>query len=293
MLGVDVARVSRVFSAAVPGRARGRNKHAAERKNFTSNGDDVAKSTRASRTPPPRANERRTMHAISTPVARATSRASAASCSTRRDRAARLAPRASRADATARADDDDDVDAARAASSSSTPTRRRLINLTAATTAMVVASPALAAASEFADAGAMAILNRQGAIAMSDDEWRAKLDPFAYQVLRREATERPFSSPLYNEKRAGTFVCAGCGSELFDMSTKYDSGTGWPSFYAPISADAVTEVPDYSIMFLPRTEVRCAKCQGHLGHVFNDGPRETTGLRYCMNGVSLAFEPAA
>jgi peptide-methionine (R)-S-oxide reductase len=87
-------------------------------------------------------------------------------------------------------------------------------------------------------------------------------------------------------------VCAGCGEPLFASGAKYDSGTGWPSFVEPISAKAVTEVPDYSIVFLPRTEVRCANCQGHLGHVFDDGPRDRTGLRYCMNGVSLKFRPA-
>lgn len=169
--------------------------------------------------------------------------------------------------------------------------RRRLINLAAATTALVVSGPARA--DEFANDAAMALLNRQGKVRFTDAEWKAKLEPFAYEVLRHEATERPFSSPLYTEKRPGTFLCAGCGSPLFDMKNKYDSGTGWPSFDAPVDAKAVTEVPDYSIVFLPRTEVRCATCQGHLGHVFNDGPRDTTGLRYCMNGVSLKFEPAA
>ncbi len=171
--------------------------------------------------------------------------------------------------------------------------RRKLINLAAATTALLVSDKANA--NEFAGDAAMAIMNRVGKVRMSDDEWRAKLrdEPYAYEVLRHEATERPFSSPLNTEKRTGTFTCAGCDVPLFKSSAKYDSGTGWPSFVEPITPAAVTEVPDYSIIFLPRTEVRCANCQGHLGHVFDDGPRDRTGLRYCMNGVSLHFEPAA
>ena len=172
--------------------------------------------------------------------------------------------------------------------------RRRLINLAAATTAMVVSNKALAGSNEFAGDAAMAVMNRVGKVKMADDEWKTKLkdEPYAYEVLRREATERPFSSPLNSEKRTGTFTCAGCGVPLFTSSGKYDSGTGWPSFVEPISKSAVTEVPDYSIIFLPRTEVRCANCQGHLGHVFDDGPKDRTGLRYCMNGVSLHFDPA-
>ena len=174
--------------------------------------------------------------------------------------------------------------------------RRRLINLAAATTALVVSSktsPALAG--EFTNDAAMAMLNRQGKVKLTDAEWKEKLkdQPFAYDVLRREATERPFSSPLNSEKRSGVFKCAGCGTPLFSSAAKYDSGTGWPSFFQPIDPKAVTEVPDYSIVFLPRTEVRCATCQGHLGHVFEDGPRDKTGLRYCMNGVSLNFDPAS
>ena len=148
--------------------------------------------------------------------------------------------------------------------------RRRLINLAAATTAMVVSNKALAGSNEFAGDAAMAVMNRVGKVKMADDEWKTKLkdEPYAYEVLRHEATERPFSSPLNSEKRTGTFTCAGCGVPLFKSSDKYDSGTGWPSFVEPISKSAVTEVPDYSIIFLPRTEVRCANCQGHLGHVF-------------------------
>ena len=172
--------------------------------------------------------------------------------------------------------------------------RRRLINLAAATTAMVVSNKANAGSNEFAGDAAMAVMNRVGKVKMADDEWKTKLkdEPYAYEVLRHEATERPFSSPLNSEKRTGTFTCAGCGVPLFKSSDKYDSGTGWPSFVEPISKSAVTEVPDYSIIFLPRTEVRCANCQGHLGHVFDDGPKDRTGLRYCMNGAAMKFQPA-
>ena len=175
---------------------------------------------------------------------------------------------------------------------SATMPRRRLINLTAATTALVVAKPAFAG--EFGSDAAMSVLRREGTVKLTEEQWRAKLkdDPFSYEVLRKEATERPFSSPLNNEKRTGTFVCAGCDTELFDSGAKYDSGTGWPSYFQPISTKAVVEVPDYSIVFFPRVEVRCATCQGHLGHVFEDGPKDKTGLRYCMNGASMKFKPA-
>jgi peptide-methionine (R)-S-oxide reductase len=124
---------------------------------------------------------------------------------------------------------------------------------------------------------------------LSDAEWRKRLGPAAYAVLRREATERAGSSPLDREKRKGTYACAGCGQPLFRSSTKYDSGTGWPSFFAPIRG-AVGTSTDFKIGF-PRTEVHCSRCGGHLGHVFNDGPRPT-GKRYCMNGLALKFRPA-
>lgn len=125
----------------------------------------------------------------------------------------------------------------------------------------------------------------------TEEAWKARLSPEAFYVLRKHGTERPFTSPLNSEKRKGTFVCAGCGSRLFSSSAKFDSGTGWPSFFAPLSDDgsSVEETIDNSF-FMRRTEVHCAKCKGHLGHVFPDGPRPT-GLRYCMNGVSLDFVP--
>ena len=121
-----------------------------------------------------------------------------------------------------------------------------------------------------------------------DAEWRAELSPEQFRVLRGHGTERPGSSPLNAEKRPGTFLCAGCGQALFDAGTKYESGTGWPSFWAPIE-DAVGTQTDRSL-FMTRTEVHCARCGGHLGHVFPDGPKPT-GQRYCMNGVAMRFEP--
>lgn len=123
----------------------------------------------------------------------------------------------------------------------------------------------------------------------SDAEWRQELSPEQYQVLRKHATERAGTSPLNHEKRAGTFKCAGCGADLFDSGTKYESGSGWPSFYQPIDDKAVATQTDRSF-FMTRTEVHCAKCGGHLGHVFPDGP-QPTGQRYCMNGVAMKFEP--
>jgi peptide-methionine (R)-S-oxide reductase len=123
----------------------------------------------------------------------------------------------------------------------------------------------------------------------SDAEWRSSLAPEAYRVLRQHGTERPGSSPLNHEKRSGRFVCAGCGQVLFDAATKYESGTGWPSFYAPVEGAVGTQVD--RALFMVRTEVHCANCGGHLGHVFPDGP-PPTGLRYCMNGAAMSFESA-
>ncbi len=121
----------------------------------------------------------------------------------------------------------------------------------------------------------------------SDEEWRMELDAQQYQVLRKHATERAGTSPLNFEKRKGEFHCAGCGEPLFDSSTKYESGSGWPSFWEP-KPGAVDTTTDKSF-FMTRTEVHCAKCGGHLGHVFPDGP-QPTGQRYCMNGAAMKFE---
>jgi len=123
----------------------------------------------------------------------------------------------------------------------------------------------------------------------TEDEWKRSLNPEQFQVLRKHATERPGSSALNNEKRQGTFKCAGCGKPLFSSDTKFESGTGWPSFSAPLG-DAVETTTDRS-MFMTRVEVHCAECGGHLGHVFPDGPQEAGGLRYCINSASLDFEP--
>jgi len=126
------------------------------------------------------------------------------------------------------------------------------------------------------------------AVEKTPDEWRRELAPDAYRVLRQQGTERAGTSPLNDEHRAGTFRCAGCGQPLFDADTKFESGSGWPSFFKPLTG-AVGTTEDRS-HFVQRTEVHCAKCGGHLGHVFPDGPKPT-GERYCMNGVALKFEP--
>ena len=126
-------------------------------------------------------------------------------------------------------------------------------------------------------------------LTLSDAEWRKKLSPAAYDVLRREGTERPGSSALNAEKRRGVFGCAGCGQRLFASSTKFESGTGWPSFWAPI--EGATGTTTDRKMFIARTEVHCSRCGGHLGHVFDDGPAPT-GKRYCMNGAAMTFRAA-
>jgi peptide-methionine (R)-S-oxide reductase len=125
----------------------------------------------------------------------------------------------------------------------------------------------------------------------SDAEWRALLTPAQYAVLRQSATERPFTSPLLNEHRPGVFACAGCGRGVFSSETKFESGTGWPSFWSPLDDKAVGTARDTSLGMI-RTAVHCAGCGGHLGHVFDDGP-PVTGLRYCMNGAAINFKPAA
>ena len=123
---------------------------------------------------------------------------------------------------------------------------------------------------------------------LSDEEWKQRLTPEQYYILREEGTERPFTSPLDKEYGKGTYVCAGCELPLFTSDTKFDSGTGWPSFWAPIEGHVGTKT-DYKILF-PRTEYHCARCGGHQGHVFDDGP-EPTGQRWCNNGIALQFIP--
>ena len=124
----------------------------------------------------------------------------------------------------------------------------------------------------------------------TDEQWRAELTPEQYEVLRRKGTERPFTGELNENKASGEYRCAGCGTVLFHSDAKFDSGTGWPSFYQPSDGEAVETEEDRSLL-MRRTEVHCRRCGGHLGHVFNDGPAPT-GLRYCMNGVALKFLPA-
>lgn len=128
-------------------------------------------------------------------------------------------------------------------------------------------------------------------VTKTDAEWRAELTPEQYHVTRKHGTERAFTHPYNNEKRDGMFNCACCGAPLFPSSTKFDSGTGWPSFFKPAEDAAVAEKEDRSF-FMRRTEVHCDRCEAHLGHVFPDGPRPT-GLRYCINGLALKFEPGA
>jgi len=132
--------------------------------------------------------------------------------------------------------------------------------------------------------------NKTPEVPGTDQEWRARLSPEQYRVLREHGTEPPGTSPLNHEKRQGMFTCAGCGEPLFASDTKFESGSGWPSFYAPVEGAVETE-EDRSL-FMARTEVHCQRCGGHLGHVFPDGPRPT-GQRFCINGAALDFEPKA
>ena len=134
----------------------------------------------------------------------------------------------------------------------------------------------------------MAKTQDDDALKLSDEEWRKRLTPEQYAVLRRHGTERAGTSPLDKRYDPGAYLCAGCGQTLFTSETKYDSGSGWPSFWSPVEG-AVDTSTDFKLIY-PRTEVHCSRCGGHLGHVFDDGPAPT-GQRYCMNGVALTFEP--
>lgn len=147
----------------------------------------------------------------------------------------------------------------------------------------------LGAAALLLGVDAQAKKNRRFEVTRTEEEWRQLLTPEQYAVLRKEGTERPGTSPLNREKRKGTFHCAGCDLPLFSSETKFESGTGWPSFWQPLD-NAIGTSEDRSF-FMTRTEVHCRRCGGHLGHIFNDGPRPT-GLRYCMNGAAMTFKPA-
>jgi peptide-methionine (R)-S-oxide reductase len=155
---------------------------------------------------------------------------------------------------------------------------------------LITAGAGAAAIGLFGCRGASAGAPEHFEVTLTDAQWKAKLSPAAYNVLRHEGTETPFTSPLNNEHRSGIFACAGCALPAYSSKTKFDSGTGWPSFWAPL-ANAVRTRTDGSLGMI-RTEVHCRRCGGHLGHVFDDGPKPT-GKRYCMNGVAMSFRPGA
>jgi peptide-methionine (R)-S-oxide reductase len=164
------------------------------------------------------------------------------------------------------------------------PSRRRfLLSAGAGLTALVAARRHMLSVAAAATRGTYAVTH-------TDAEWRKILTPEQYAVLRQAYTERPFSSPLDKEYGSGIYACAGCGLDLYSSRTKFDSHTGWPSFWAPLP-HAITTEKDWSLAML-RTEVHCSRCGGHLGHVFDDGP-PPTGLRYCMNGLAMTFKPGA
>ena len=146
------------------------------------------------------------------------------------------------------------------------------------------------AAVRFGFIGKAALAGESFAVSHTDAEWRAMLTPAQYEVLRQQGTERAFTSPLLDEHRKGNFACAGCDLTLFSSETKFESGTGWPSFWLPLEKAVATD--DDTTLGMDRTEVHCSRCGGHLGHVFTDGP-QPTGLRYCMNGVAMTFHAAA
>ncbi|MDQ2877850.1 MAG: peptide-methionine (R)-S-oxide reductase MsrB [Pseudomonadota bacterium] len=155
---------------------------------------------------------------------------------------------------------------------------------------LAVAGTGTAAFALFGCRGAAIAAPETFEVTMTDAQWGKKLSPDAYDVLRHEGTERPFSSPLNSEHRAGIFSCVGCALPVYSSKTKFESGTGWPSFWAPLP-NAVKTKSDSSLL-TERTEVHCRRCGGHLGHIFDDGPKPT-GKRYCMNGVALSFKPGA
>ncbi|SAK71713.1 methionine sulfoxide reductase B [Caballeronia hypogeia] len=168
-------------------------------------------------------------------------------------------------------------------------TRRRFL-LTGAAAAAAAFAMSTRLRALAAGAPSQTLSREQFEVAHSDDEWRRLLKPAQYDVLRREGTERPYTSPLNDEHRAGTFSCAGCQLALFSSRTKFESHTGWPSFWAPLDHAVGTRVD--GSFGMERTEVHCRRCGGHLGHVFDDGPKPT-GLRYCMNGIAMNFTPGA